>query len=170
MRRLAAAVAVFACCALAQAHSASDAYLTLEVRDTVTDARWDIALRDLHFVLGLDDDGDGAITWGEVKRHRGEIEAYAYARLRAGSDDSPCAIERGSLLVSMRADGGYASLSFRIVCAGRPRKVTLDYDLLFDVDPTHRGIVVVRSGSATATSLMSPVNTRIELGRRSGTL
>ena len=68
-------------------------------------------------------------------------------------------------LVSMRADGGYASLSFRIVCNVRPRKVTLDYRLLFDVDPTHRGIVVVRNGGATATSLLSPTNARIDLTR-----
>jgi hypothetical protein len=27
--------------------------------------RWDIALRDLDFALGLDADGDGEITWGE---------------------------------------------------------------------------------------------------------
>ena len=45
------------------------------------------------------------------------------------------------------------------------RKVTLDYGLFFDVDPTHRGIVVIRNGNATATSLMSPTNARIELTR-----
>jgi len=39
------------------------------------------------------------------------------------------------------------------------------YRLFFDVDPTHRGIVVIRNGNATATSLMSPTNARIELTR-----
>jgi len=165
MKRAIAAIVACLCCAPAHAHSASDAYLTLDVRGAVIDVQWDIALRDLHFVLGLDDDGDGAITWGEVKRHRADIESYAYDRLRPSSEGAPCAIERGGQLVSMRADGGYASLLFRIACKGTARKVTLDYRLLFDVDPTHRGIVVVRKAGATATSLLSPANARLDLAR-----
>jgi hypothetical protein len=160
-----AAIAVSLFCSIAHAHSASDAYLTLEVKANIVDARWDIALRDLHFVLALDDDGDGAITWGEVKRHQAHIASYAYRNLRASSDGEACAIERGKQLVVTRADGAYAALSFRIVCKGTLRKIALDYRLFFDVDPTHRGIVVVRNGNATATSLMSPVNARIELSR-----
>ena len=162
MRLLAAMLATL-CCTVAHAHSASDAYLTLDLKASVVEAQWDIALRDLHFVLTLDDDGDGAITWGEVKRHRGDIETYAYRHLRASAGGQPCAIERGKQLVTSRADGAYASLSFRIVCKGSPGKVGLDYRLLFDVDPTHRGIVVVRNGAAMSTSVMSPTSARIEL-------
>ena len=157
-------VALFS--AIAHAHSASDAYLTLDVKANIVEARWDIALRDLHFVLALDDDGDGAITWGEVKRHHADIASYAYRNLRASSDGEGCAVEPGKQLVATRADGAYASLQFRIVCKGSPRKVALDYRLFFDVDPTHRGIVVVRNGNATATSLISPTNARIQLSRR----
>jgi len=161
---------VWLCCAVAQAHSSSDAYLTLDVAvrgtETVIEGQWDIALRDLHFVLGLDEDGDGALTWGEVRHHRADIASYAYGRLAAAGDGHACAIEPGRQLVSTRADGGYAALFFRVVCKGSPRNVALDYRLLFDVDPTHRGIVVVRNGSATATSLVSPANPRIGLLRR----
>jgi hypothetical protein len=161
--RLLAAIAAALFCAIAHAHSASDAYLTLDVGANVVEARWDIALRDLHFVLTLDDDGDGAITWSEVKRHRNDIASYAYRHLRAGSAGAACAIEPGKQLVSSRADGAYAALFFRIVCKNSPHKVALDYRLFFDVDPTHRGIVVVRNGNAMATSLMSPASARIEL-------
>ena len=166
-------VAAFLACvygAIVHAHSSSDAYLTLELAsragETVIEGQWDIALRDLHFVLALDDDGDGALTWGEVRRHRDDIASYAYARLAATAGNAACAIERGKQLVSTRADGAYAALFFRVVCKGARRDVTLDYRLLFDVDPTHRGIVVVRNGNATATSLMSPANPRIGLLRR----
>ena len=161
--RIVAALLACASCAAAHAHSVSDAYLTLDVKPAVVEAQWDIALRDLDFVLTLDDDGDGAITWGEVKRRRSDIESYAYRGLGATSEQGPCAIERRGHLVAAHADGTYAALSFRIVCKGRPRRIILDYRLLFDVDPTHRGIVVVRNGAATATSLVSPANGRIEL-------
>jgi hypothetical protein len=169
MMKRVAVIAWALSCAGAHAHSASDAYLTLDVgvrgNATVIEARWDIALRDLNFVLGLDDDGDGAVTWGEVKRHRAQIASYAYGRLRARSDRRPCAIEPVRQLISSRADGAYAALFFRIVCDGAG-KVALDYRLFFDIDPTHRGIVVARSGDATATALMSPANARVELAAR----
>ena len=44
--------------------------------------RWDIALRDLDAALDLDLDGDGRLTWGEVKTAWPRIEAYALERLR----------------------------------------------------------------------------------------
>ena len=151
--------------AIAHAHSSSDAYLTLDVASradaTVIEARWDIALRDLDFVLALDDDGDGALTWGEVRRHRARIESYAYGRLHA-SGGEPCAVRSVRHQIASHADGAYAALFFRITCS-HAGKVALDYRLFFDVDPTHRGIVVVRTGKATATALMSPANARMEV-------
>src|SRR5262249_8615217 len=53
----------------AWAHKPSDSYLTLEVDGTTIHGRWDIALRDLDYALDLDADGDGKLTWGEVKSH-----------------------------------------------------------------------------------------------------
>ena len=43
--------------------------------------RWDIALRDLDVALDLDADGDGKLTWGEVRAAWPRIEAYALPRL-----------------------------------------------------------------------------------------
>jgi len=145
----------------ATAHSASDAYLTLTVAKsagstTRIDAQWDVALRDLHFVLKLDDDGDGNLTWGEVRKHQARIAAYAYDNLRASADGKPCAVEPVRQSVASHADGAYAALHFTIACAGGPRNLAIDYRLFFAVDPSHRGIVVFRAGDTAATSLLSP--------------
>ena len=124
--------------------------------NTVVEAQWDIALRDLNFVLKLDDDGDGSITWGEVRKHQADIARYAYANLRASGDGAPCTVEPSRQLVTDHPDGAYAALFFRIVCKGAPRQLALDYRLFFAVDPSHRGILVFRAGGRTATSLASP--------------
>ena len=72
------------------AHKPSDSYLFLEDgRDSAT-LRWDIALRDLEQVLGLDRNRDQQITWGEVKSQRGNIAAYAFARLQLGRENETC--------------------------------------------------------------------------------
>lgn len=48
----------------AQAHKPSDSYLNLQNVAGQLAVQWDIALRDLDYALGLDSDGDGAITGG----------------------------------------------------------------------------------------------------------
>src|SRR3974377_1404552 len=69
--------------ALATAPQPSDSYLTLTTPEDGGTLRgqWDIALRDLEFVLALDADHDGAVTWGEVKAARDRIADYAFSRL-----------------------------------------------------------------------------------------
>ena len=66
----------------AQAHKESDAYLTLRTdpkQPMVLHGQFDLALRDIAFVLDIDRNQDSALTWGEVKGARDEIERYASA-------------------------------------------------------------------------------------------
>lgn len=156
----------------AHAHSASDAYLTLTSGPStagggrIFHGQWDIALRDLDFLLRLDDDGDGRVTWKEVRRHQSAIERYAYSHLRFGADPgSTCSITPRRQLIDDHADGAYAALLFDASCVKTPRKLTLDYSLFFAVDPSHRGILILRNGDAVATAVLSPANSRIDLIR-----
>ena len=61
----------------AHAHKPRDSYLTFSLQGDHLTGQWDIALRDLDFTIGLDADGNGEITWGEVKAKHKEIAAYA---------------------------------------------------------------------------------------------
>jgi hypothetical protein len=161
--------ALVATSGVAHAHSASDAYLTLTAErnaqgGTSIHGQWDIALRDLDFALKLDDDGDGRITWGELRRHQADIERYAYANLRvAGGPRSHCAIKPVRQMVDNHADGAYAALFFNVVCARPQLKIALDYTLFFDIDPSHRGIFVMQSGGGASTAVLSPRNKHLEL-------
>ena len=153
-------------------HSASDAFLTLtahpgsndaKVRETVVHGQWDAALRDLDFVLGLDDNGDSVIAWGELCRHQPSILHYTYTHIRLSGDGSPCRILPTRQLVDYRADGAYAVLMFDVVCRGAPKRLTLAYQLFFEVDPSHRAIFVLRNGNKIATSVLSPEKAEIDL-------
>lgn len=165
----ACAAGVLAAASPAWAHSASDAYLTLvtaTARDggTAIDGQWDISLRDLDFALSLDADGDGDLTWGEVRRKEDAIARHAFDALRIDGAGSACRLERGRTQVANHADGAYAALRFRIVCAGHPPRIAIDYRLFFALDPSHRGILVFRDGDRVATSLLAPATPRVELG------
>jgi hypothetical protein len=176
MRKTLLALCALAVSAGAGAHSASDAYLNI-VSDkspsaaaaassaaTVLHGQWDIALRDLEFVLKLNDRGDGKLTWGEVRRHQAEIEKYAYAHLHiAGVSGGACSIEPTRQMIDEHADGAYAALFFDVKCERSPEGFALNYDLFFSIDPSHRGILVMRSGNEVATALLSPQNAGITL-------
>jgi len=151
------------------AHSASDAYLTLTTDRAGASGKmtihgqWDIALRDLDFVLKLDDDGNGQLTWGEVRHHQAAISQYAYQYLKFdGGSGNACSLKPGRQLIDDHADGVYAALFFEVVCAHAPEKLTLQYDLFFAIDPSHRGIFVMRSDGNTATALLSPTNAKVD--------
>jgi hypothetical protein len=142
----------------AWAHKPSDSYLTLRAdADTHTVAvRWDIALRDLDYVLELDRDGNGLLTWGEVRTRSEDITRYATSRLELHAGDAACQWQTAApLQLDNHSDGTYAVLSLTAKCESFDRGLTLAYSLLFDVDPSHRGLVQwIAPGSATSQALV----------------
>jgi HupE / UreJ protein len=140
----------------ASAHKPSDSYLSLIVGDRQVAGRWDIALRDLEYAIGLDRDGDGAITWGEVKVRNTDIAAYALARLEVVNDAAGCSTSPVEQLVDRHSDGTYAVLRFVANCPGSISTLDVTYSLLFELDALHRGLVQVQSGDLTQTSIFSP--------------
>jgi len=144
----------------ARAHKESDAYLTLRTdasNDHVLRGQWDIALRDLNFAIGIDRNHDGAITWGEVRAHRGAIERYALARLRIKGDGLTCNLEPVGQKIDEHTDGVYDVIQFVATCDKEiPTRLTVDYKLFYDVDPYHRGIVTIHNGRRTAGAVLGP--------------
>ena len=128
----------------AWAHKPSDSYLTLRATTSNNDVavRWDIALRDIDYVLSLDRDGNGEITWGEVRLRSDDITRLATSRLQLSSGDKECALVTAApLMLDKHSDGTYAVLSLSAQCASLAGALKARYSLLFDVDPTHRGLV-----------------------------
>jgi len=118
--RLALACALMLACAPALSHKPSDSYLALSAGDGALRGQWDIALRDLEYAIGLDADGDGAITWGELRARHAQVAAYALARLALQGDGQPCRLEVREHLTDEHSDGAYAVLRFAVHCPAVP--------------------------------------------------
>ena len=141
MKRLLLGCLLAACCSLAQAHKPSDAYLTLIRDDAALSGQLDIALRDLDNALGLDANGDGDVTWGELRAREADVAAYALDRLRVASAGEPCALRATRQLVDAHTDGTYAVLMLSGACATNGPTLAIDYTLFRDLDPQHRGLL-----------------------------
>ena len=139
--RFVAAVGFALCAGTACAHKASDAYVTLERDGATLRGRFDIAVRDLDNVLGLDANGDGDVTWGEVRTRRADIAAYALPRLRISSSGALCTLGATDFAVDTHTDGAYVVLALAATCPRAASTLAVGYRLFADVDPQHRGLV-----------------------------
>ncbi|MBV8401779.1 MAG: hypothetical protein JOZ17_24105, partial [Acetobacteraceae bacterium] len=107
MRHLVLILLLWAWAVPAHAHKPSDSYLSLWVQGDHLTGQWDIALRDLDYAVGLDADGNGEITWAEVKAQHKEIAAYALARLSIAADGVSCPPTVTEHLIDNHSDGAY---------------------------------------------------------------
>lgn len=156
MKRLLAACVCALLAVQVQAHKPSDSYLTITQSADGFSGRWDIALRDLDFALGLDADGDGAITWGEVRAKHADIAAYAGARLALQADGQDCRVSIGAQMLEQHTDGTYSVLPLAIACGAAVTQLGVGYTLFADIDPQHRGLLNLRAQGIARSAVLNP--------------
>jgi hypothetical protein len=162
MRKLLGLLSI-AVCACAHAHISSNAFLTVSAMGSQVTGTVELAIRDAELAVGLDSDGNGEVTWGEVRSHEAELKSYVRNRLTLTS----CDISFGALRVNARVDGNYLWLPFTAPCIGSLQELGIDYRLLQDIDPSHRGLLTLSAWGDTLTGVLTPGHGRqsFALGR-----
>ena len=140
----------------AQAHKPSDSYLKLSVAEQTIAGQWDIALRDLDYAIGLDRNGDGRLTWDEIRSHHQDIAGYALQRLTLATGAGACAVTAGEQLIAQHTDGAYSVLRFQAHCPDPVDMLEIGYRLFADLDAQHKGLVQIQHGDNTSTAIFSP--------------
>jgi hypothetical protein len=137
------------------AHKASDSYLVLNVKGHDVTGQWDIALRDIDFAIGLDANGDGNITWGEVRARHADIDAWALGRLTLARGGD-CTLQVAEHLIDDHTDGAYAVLRITGKCPASTHALSVNYRLLFDIDRLHRGLLRLDLDGVSHSSVLAP--------------
>ncbi|MFL6678804.1 MAG: HupE/UreJ family protein [Burkholderiaceae bacterium] len=174
IRRLLAALAMVMATAApaAQAHKASDAYLTLRVTADQVDARIDVALRDLDRDLDLDANADDRLSWREVRTRWSDIAALARDGLVLTADGVACMPDPATApsppdaapALAEHSDGRYAVVRLAWRCGAPVNRLDVDYRLFGRTDPTHRGIVrYARDDQPLKLLVLSPGAGRVAL-------
>lgn len=146
-----------ACAAIdARAHATSTSYLVADggSEDEVK-VTWDVAVADVHWALGLDQDGDGRITWGELEARQDDIASLGTGHLKIIRGGGACAARLTDLLLRERAGAPHISLGFQASCA-EAGLLTLSGTLFFDKDATQRTLIDVSTAGGQFTSILSP--------------
>ncbi len=145
----------------AYAHKPSDSYLIMTVKNSANEessvkGQWDIALRDLDYAIGLDEDANSEITWQEVLNKQQVINAYAFARLNVQSNRITCPVAPTQMLIDHHTDGTYAVLKFTAQCKKIISTLGLRYNLFSELDPSHRGLLRLEFKNLTKTAVFGP--------------
>jgi len=133
------ALLLLLCCTCAWAHQSSEAYLRYRVAGADVEQRLDIALRDLDRDLGLDANGDGTLSWGEVRGRWADVERLADEGVRFTAGGAACGLQgRGEPQLDEHSDGMHAVLVTRWHCAVAVHELAIDYRLFAATDAGHR--------------------------------
>jgi hypothetical protein len=150
----------------AHAHDPSKSYLHLAYETNGFSGQWDVPLKDLQTVVPLDADHDGFVTWDELNAAYSNVTSYVFAHLKISVDGRPvvCRVLNKEPTVEDFSDGTYVDIPFAIENISGPKTIELDYQLFFDVNSLHRGLMRLDYGDKTQTAVFSPDHPRQSFG------
>ena len=144
----------------ATAHSSSNSYLTLSAPKNQLELRADIHLRDVDLIFDLDANRDGQVTWGETQMRSLELSAWLEQGLLLSESGKKCSLGRADLQVSQLADGTYLSAMWAPDCKRindiNSADFILSYNLIFQQDSLHKGLLKVDLPNLQSSALLSP--------------
>jgi hypothetical protein len=142
-----------------QAHVASNGFIDATVSGATVSGTLELNVRDAEMAVGLDADRDGRVTWGEVRRASGAVTRYLAAHLQLSAQGIPCALHFGDVRVNARIDGNYLWEPFTAECSAAVQRLRIDYRILDEEDPSHRGLLALRAGGVTQTAVLGAAGT-----------
>jgi HupE/UreJ protein len=160
LRNLALMLVLLLAAPWAQAHIASNGFLTLKVVGSTVSGAIELAIRDGELAVGLDRDGNGRVTWGELKSSQEALQNYVRGHLRLTTAEAPCRLDFAPVQVNDRVDGSYLWLPITAECGRALDRLSIDYTLLDAEDPSHRGLLTLVANGTAQTAV---------LGRSAGT-
>lgn len=133
---------IVASAGLARAHSYSVAYLEVEIAPDArgADVRLRVNAMDLAEVLGLP--ADSAATPDDIAARGDRLIRYGLEHIELRSGAQPCAAGDAAVR-AVRETEWFAELRWRASCPEPLGELVVDYDVFFELDPNHTGLLTV---------------------------
>ncbi len=154
---------------VAQAHETTRSYVTLTRDGTAVTADLRVAFRDIEVVVWMDENLDGAVTWGEVEARLAAVSDYVTSVFRVGAGGD-CALQPGAAAVSDSGGVAYLDLRFAGICPSAVAELQLRSRLFADVDPDHRMYLTLGGGPAQSTAILSAASPEFQATAQAASL
>jgi hypothetical protein len=152
--RLTALLVMLAWAGSAYPHIASNSFIVARVSGQDLTGSVELAIRDAELAVGLDANGDGQVTWGELRSQAPQIMGYLQDHVTFTAQNGACRLDFQSMQVNDRIDGNYVWLPFSAHCPAAIREVAIHYTVMEDIDPSHRGLLSLTAGNVTQTGVL----------------
>jgi hypothetical protein len=149
------AFAFLAYASIASAHISSNGFLDARVEGTHITGSFELAVRDAELAVGIDANQDSKVTWGELRASQSRLEDYLRGHLSFAAQRAPCALDFGAVEVTDRVDGIYAFIPFAALCPTEVRQLSIGYQVLEGIDPSHRGLLALAAGNVSQTGVLA---------------
>lgn len=149
------AILAFLLCGLhpALAHETTRSYVTLARDGASVDVAFRVAFRDVEVAVWIDEDFDGALTWGETRRRLDAIGNYLAAGVTLGAGGD-CPLTRSTASASETGGIAYLDIAFTATCPSDAASLVVTSRLFEDIDADHRlFLTALVSGETTTTVL-----------------
>jgi hypothetical protein len=144
----------------AAAHANSTSYLAVQlpVDDGPLSLRWDMSVEDIAWIVFLDADYDGQITWKELVDARPALTSIVLAQVSVERGGAACVLGVKDFALAERTEKNFISVALDASCpqAGLAR---IGGSLLMGSDASERVLLSARRGSELLTGVLSPNET-----------
>ncbi len=165
---LAVSALVTLACGIASAHTQSYGYLNVVLSEGNTSGRLELAATDAGRLIGLDSDGNGKITWGEVRLREREIAEALLAQISIGDGGRTCALAGQPLMTNRHGGETYLAVPFTASCPRLDGSLEIGYRLMFRTDAQHRGLVTVAAPAGVQSFVMTPASETVSVAATGG--
>jgi len=162
-------VALLVWAPFALAHKTSYGYLNAVFTGDKVTGKLELAVRDFDFAFfdyafGPGADGGGKVNWDQLHRHEHEIAGLLLNKISIGPPGASCNLEPGAIGLDTLGGDYYIALPFSGLCKTSGGPLQVGYDLMFDIDPQHRGLIDVRRDNEVYSGVMTPETKELKFG------
>ncbi|MBC7984095.1 MAG: HupE/UreJ family protein [Candidatus Obscuribacterales bacterium] len=151
MKRLALLLGVgLLCSGFAVAHTSGASFIHVKSQsDSTLTSRFDFDVRDLNFILQLDANTDGNVSWGEIQDASARIDSLVLTRTLFSTTSGGCNVQsREPLAIAEHGDGPYVRLAMVLACT-ELASLTVDHSAWFNFDSGHRALLEYESADGS---------------------
>jgi hypothetical protein len=144
----------------ASAHSTSTSFLILDLpagrsaKDAPVGVRWDLSIHDIVWMVFIDADYDGDVTWQELQDARPALTAAILGQLSVRRGGVACPLGVRDYALAERAEQNYLSVALRAECPNSGM-VEVGGSLFMSGDASQRVLLSAARGAVTLTGVLS---------------